>query len=351
MAELRPGGVARTFGAVFMIVWLSGWAVGEAVALAALVVGAVSIFAPGLIPGAPTWAFGHGMVFGGIFLAVWLLFWTIGGVAAIRELLGLLWGVDRVGVDGGDLVLESKAGPLRRSRRWPRDDVRRIVVHRGTGSLAVETTTGTTPLTRWGDNGLRLALRERLRASLALDAGDADRAAADAATLPEGWEAEIEDDGTTRLVPRRATRTAQARVAWLFAAVLFAALVALFAGPPAGRVGLALVAVLALLAGAASTWLSFGGRFIRVRHGALEPGHHFRGREWGSRYESPELAIERHVDSDGDEHFRLIVFAGGRRATLISTMNDARPPIHLGHWLASRVGARFEPGAEALAAQ
>jgi len=348
MVELRPWGVGRSFGAGFLTVWLGVWAVGEVVALGALAVGAAALFAPGAVPSAPRLSLGPVVVLGGAFLVVFLTFWSIGGLVAIRELLGLLWGVDRIGVDGADLVLESSAGPLRRTRRWPRDTVRRILVHRGDGSLSVESNAGTTPLTRFGDPALRLALRERLRIALAIDAGAEQEARG--TELPEGWEAEVRHDGSEWIVPRRAIRGVQARTAWIVTAALLTALVALATRAPGAWGGLAVVGALVLLAAMVAAWLSFGGTFFRVRSGVLEHGVRFGWREWAWRFDEPELAIERRTDRDGDEHFRLVVRDAAGDYTLLCTMNDSRPPILLGRWLADRIGVPFEETAELQAA-
>src|SRR5688572_29573937 len=109
--RLLPRGPGRFVGAVFLIVWLSGWAVGEAFALWILVKGVIALVTgqpPD--PGRDTLEVGvAGMA--GAFLLLWLFLWTLGGIAAIGELLRSLWGEDRLLVSGGRLSLTRVRGP------------------------------------------------------------------------------------------------------------------------------------------------------------------------------------------------------------------------------------------------
>src|SRR5262245_1771644 len=75
---LRPRGAGRYPGAAFLIVWLCGWALGEAFVLWILVKGAIA-----LVTGAPPDPGRDPLVLGpalavAAFLFVWLFFWTIG---------------------------------------------------------------------------------------------------------------------------------------------------------------------------------------------------------------------------------------------------------------------------------
>src|SRR5512139_1563513 len=93
---LKPRGLLRFVPASFLLVWLCGWVVGEAAAIAFLATGAYCLLtgappAPGRdpIPLGPALAVGA-------FLIAWLAIWTIGGIGAIREVLRLLVARDRV---------------------------------------------------------------------------------------------------------------------------------------------------------------------------------------------------------------------------------------------------------------
>lgn len=67
----------RWFAALFLLVWLAGWAMGELAAVRALLSGAAS--GPG-----------------GLFMAFWLTGWTCGGGLALYSLLWLLVGQERI---------------------------------------------------------------------------------------------------------------------------------------------------------------------------------------------------------------------------------------------------------------
>jgi len=82
----RPHGAGRFGGAVFLLVWLCGWAVGEAVALLILGQGLWALLTgPSEVPlrMAPA-------LDAGAFLLAWLAIRTVGGVLAIQELFRLV---------------------------------------------------------------------------------------------------------------------------------------------------------------------------------------------------------------------------------------------------------------------
>ena len=107
--RLRPRGRARFVDAGFLIVWLSGWLIGEVVAVWLLAQGAITV-----VTGEP----GRGPLSTGVtamagtFLIVWLTLWTLGGIAATGELLRSLWGEDRMRVSGGTSILTRVRGPF-----------------------------------------------------------------------------------------------------------------------------------------------------------------------------------------------------------------------------------------------
>src|SRR5437879_4572527 len=120
-ATLRARGRARFFDAAFLGVWLLGWLAGELFAIAAALAMAANAVAPGLVA---RWLSGGppgGVASAGLaaFLFFWLAIWTAGGVAAAWQFLLLVAGQQRVAVRGGELLLQTRAGPFRRRRSVP----------------------------------------------------------------------------------------------------------------------------------------------------------------------------------------------------------------------------------------
>ncbi len=97
----------RNVGVVlFLMLWLTGWAVGEVFAAHALLSDEAG--------------------FAGLFLLVWLTFWTIGGFFAISVVLWHLFGVEKLFITGGALVREIGFWNVTRRKVWPIDAVANI---------------------------------------------------------------------------------------------------------------------------------------------------------------------------------------------------------------------------------
>ena len=91
---------SRSFGfAAFLVVWLAAWAVGEVLALDALVSG-------DLPDGVRA------------FVVLWLVAWTYGGVRALAQLAWLAAGREEIAVDDRSLVVRQVAGPFRRTSEY-----------------------------------------------------------------------------------------------------------------------------------------------------------------------------------------------------------------------------------------
>lgn len=89
---------ANITGAVFMIAWLGGWAVGEVTAIAALMSGK---------SGGGVW-----------FLAFWLVGWTVGGGFAIRTVLQMVGGREVLRLAEGHLCVKREVLGLGRLREY-----------------------------------------------------------------------------------------------------------------------------------------------------------------------------------------------------------------------------------------
>jgi hypothetical protein len=143
-ATFRATGIARYIGALFLIVWLAGWAIGEALALGFLIMLIRSVIGSiaGMswpVPGGE-WIAGGAAGFVFLFLVVWLALWTFGGLAAINEVLRSLAGEDRISAEPAGIELVRRAGPFRRVRTVDRAQIRRVRIRRHDKALVMDTT-------------------------------------------------------------------------------------------------------------------------------------------------------------------------------------------------------------------
>jgi hypothetical protein len=355
--RLRPPGFERAFGSAFMLVWLCGWALGEFFALWLLVRGAIALVTgappdPGREPLAPGPA-----IAAGVFLLAWLAIWTLGGIAAISELLRMMWGEDRLTIQGGRLIVEHIRGPFRSTREFTRDGIRRIVLLPRLDRLALETERESVELSTLGTRNQRVQAADEMIAELRLAPVDP----AASAALPVGWEAVISHEGERVLVPNLETRARQARAASVV--TLLAAAVALLVGREAVRdpslwilTGLAVAASIALTAG--TLWLARGRMEWRVGNGRLTLRRRY-GEDASDVFEAGRLVLDVTSDSDGDEWFELAAVrepegasppagtpmprvSGKHRRSIARVMNDAAVPRQLGAWLAQSAGIPIE---------
>lgn len=354
VVTIRPRGVGRFGGAAFLAFWLCGWALGETFATAALLGTLLATFAPGVLdalglagrlPG-----LGGGGLFIMLFLAVWLTFWTIGGLAAMRELLRLVASSDRIAVGAGAIELDQRLGPFRSRHTLAAGEIRRIELT-ARGVVTAVLADGKVVLTALGTAEERKALAAWLRGVLPLSravsavAIDRQRQRDE---LPAGWESEPAANGEGVLL-RRDRRTLGRQAAVLYALAAIAALAFVLTVVPALRGDVPrsrlFAGMPALLIGAGfalgGVYVQAGGRVLAAFPGRLEVRRFVLDR-WRVR-ELPVsfLSLERGRDSDGDLQHRLIAH-GAKSMTLQSALDDPGELLHLGRWLAARLGVRFD---------
>jgi hypothetical protein len=333
--SLRPSGIGRYVGAVFLSVWLVGWVIGEVIALAALVWILASI-ARVLPEQLSTWGrdlmTSGGIAFIVFFLAIWLTFWTIGGVSAITHVLRSLAGEDIIALSGSGLDLVRRAGPFRKRYTLDRSAIRRIRIRPHDKAVVADVDGRTQVLTTFGSVPEREAIRNWLDAHLQLPGKDAaDRTG----TPPAEWEV-IADVETTRLRKvRPRARLIRSLIAWGLTAVMTAVWVRSVEDTRSANLP-ALSFVLLLGAGAAvSAW---GRREWIVRHGELTFRRTFLTWRAERAFRDGRLEVTHKTDSDNDSHYTLIVADGQGRSSVHSQMNDSMEVVDLGHWLAARTG-------------
>ena len=335
--SLRPSGIARYFGAAFLLVWLGGWLAGEVFALVFLfmvvrsVIGA-AIGASWPVPGGD-WIAGGAAGFFFLFLLFWLTFWTFGGVAAINELLRSVAGEDRISVQSTGVELERRAGPFRRLRNFERSTIRRVRLRPHDKAVMMDTTAGTEFLSKYGTPEDRQAMADWLRSRLLLPE---DQARVDPRAAPVGWTMTIEGGAAqlTRMDPR--TRRIASSIMW--AIVAFMGLI--WSGVPtvtsAGRVVLLALTVLVTFGAA---WITWSRREWVVRHGELAAHNTFLTWQRERSFKgSARLEITISTDSDNDHHYTLSAKDAEGTRKIASEMNDDAEIVDLGRWLAARTG-------------
>jgi hypothetical protein len=285
------------------------------------------------------------------FILFWLVFWTLGGLLAMRQVVHVLRGRERVAFDATGVQCRSPLAPGGRTRWIPRENIRRLWLAPRGGALIADTTRGRVTLATLGAREHRLALRDALRGALGLEPpGEGGPL-----ELPRGWESNRAEDGTEVLTRDRRVLARQSGTCWAASALLALGACGFAAVHAAGEGGDPGPLVVAGIAGVFSVALAAGALFTgffrsewRVRSQALERRLGSRGSTL--RFDAPLLRLESGSDSDGDPWFHLVVQGADRRAVIASSLHDPTVPLQLGRWLASRTGVRFTNDAESRAA-
>ena len=316
--RLRPHGGGRYLGAVFLAIWLCGWAAAEAFAIWFLVRGALALLA-GTPPGAGREPLSLAVALvGGAFLILWLALWTLGGVAAFHEFLRLLCGEDVTTVTPAGLEVRWLRGPIRTVRRFERHQIRGISLVGWDDRLSLETSRERLELSRLGTRQERIEGASGLRAELALPVA----LQVSAIQLPWGWEELITPEGERAVTPDRATRAKQARFMGVVAMALATLTFAIARGVPQ-RLDLviptAFLLVLALAAAAGGIWLARGRWEWRMGSGRLTLRRRF-GSGVRDVFEGRRLVLESSSDSDGDSWFELHASANAEKSPLPTTL-------------------------------
>jgi hypothetical protein len=344
---LRATGWSRYFDAAFLMVWLAFWFVGEAVSLAligGMVAGAVStaLGRPAALASRVVPITDGSVAFFLLFLLLWTALWTVGGIAAISHLLRRIGG-DAVSVTGGEVRLEWRAWPFRRRRRVPISSIRRIRLAPAGGAVVLDTAAGTLTVTDLGTAAARASLKEWLAERLPLpSAADAQVLERETAPRDRG----VRAAGGATIVTRTSQRARRIVIAigWVLAALVSLGWIG---AVRQGAAGSSAAGVLTLFVVAAATWMTVDraewiltpGRFrIRRRFAAWT----LRERTFAA---GSILDVEEHRDSDGDDHYALVVRDGAGRRVLARALHDPYELLALGEWLSRRTEIPFHrPG-------
>lgn len=307
--------------ALFLLVWLSGWAAGEVAVLALLGGGALAVVKEGRT------ALSLGGLGVACFLLAWLALWTVGGLAALRELGRSLAGKDQLQLSPAGLRL--RALPFGRWRTLARQDIAQLHLHGQRGALWLWTAQGEQLcVTDLGTADEREALLLRLQRALDLDPRPR------RSRLPPGWLELPTNPGedAVRVQPPGGAR----RLGGGLVVLLSVAVGAIAALRPSGLTPLVLALALGGLAWAA--WLLGWRREWTVRPGQLVLGWRGPFEAAGDALAPAELRVERSTDSDGDVWYALSAVVHGKPRALASPSRDELVPRWLGDWLGERLG-------------
>jgi hypothetical protein len=333
---VRSSGPARWIAAGFLCFWLCGWAMGEVAGLglllgvAGLLGGAEVRWLPRLPAGAAAPA--------ALFALLWTSFWTLGGVLAIREVLRLLWGVDRIEYDAAGITRIARIGPFVSTRTFAREEIRGVALHRT--ALSILTARGPVPLVQGGSRAEQSELKSDLERTLAL--GQAVRPP----ELPASWESGVDLEGMPVLQRRPALRQRQgALVGFLAAGLGAAALVlarrAMSGSDPRLWVPAAILGAFASGAAAGAAWLGFGREAIRMRAGQAEVHRWLAGRKQIEIFAPVSLALEHSTDGDGDDLYRLVMVGPSARKNVAQSLYQPDEPLEIGRWMAQKLGCEL----------
>ncbi len=340
---LRPRGRGRFVVAGFLLVWLTGWVLGETVAAGALFVFTAQALGLDLPFAANAQTSGVPAAFVIPFLAVWLTFWTIGGIAAAGEALYLLFGREEILVGEATFSVRKVRGVLRGTARvYRRGEVREILLRKaGTLSVRVAGPEGVrdVALTGWGSVPFGLWLRDRLALSMGLDPEAGPGPARRLQTVPPGLPPTtletIGPQGETLLWDNpRGQRQLTGCAGTFFGGALLAAV--------GTHVWLGEAATPAIVAAcffcALTLFLATAREAVRADRGVLELRRSLPGWSRTRVFREATLKIEEEEDSDGELVTSLFVETPSARETVRSTSQHREDVLRLAKELERRTG-------------
>lgn len=338
-------GTGRWVAAAFLSAWLCAWAVGEVFIGGTLIAGFRDLVAPGFMS---SWLPAMRQVdnvaprFALLFMGMWLSFWTVGGALAMRELARMLFGEDIVRWDADGFESVQRGGPFVRVRRIAFDALRDLSIGQR-GTLVADTTTGRVPVLVAGSTEERRELQQILVEAWNLSGGMTRQREREAEDAPMGWQVAMDENGSAMLVSDvRQRRT----IAGVLVAIssMPAIAVATLMGDASGIAWLAVAgfSVLTLAGLGAAAWVATSRVELRPRQNGLTWRSSGFGRQWMVDYHPASLEVERSVDADGDERYRLVVRSGALSRELGAALQSPSSALHLGRWLARHMSAPIQ---------
>lgn len=309
--SFRARGWGRAVTALFLLLWLAGWAAGEWFVLRAILWAM-----EGGAGSAAMRALEHpvGWLVGG-FALIWITMWTYGGLAALFELGRITVGRDRLTIGSDGWTVRRGVGPFASTKHFLPREVRDVFTRRRGGALMLDTPAGDVLATSFGTAEERAAIvREYSRRDEALN------------EPPAGWVTERLADGRTRIA--RAKIESPGCLAFVaFFALACGLYAALFTH--AWRWSVTPVAALGALAAALFVWGVISRREWLVRRDEVLLVTRFLQWRRERRIDNGSLHVQRSVDSDGDEWFSFLGTSNGKEVVLLRTLADDRTVLRL----------------------
>lgn len=348
--RLKPRGWGRFLAAGFLCFWLCGWVAGEIFAGWVLIRGAAKVSSSELVFASQSSGFsGAAVLFVGLFLLLWLGLWTWGGITAIRELLGLIWGEDRLLVRPDALSIERHRGPFVTKTVFRRDELEQIGRKDRSTIIIAHCRANPKPVTvtayarETEVEELLASLRQKL--GLMQPKGESIEG-----RLAAGWIERRAEDGKSVLLKDPAIRSRQGWILSLLAVVLsLPAVSLLIQSVDTPKL------VAALISGGLAILCGWGARHLFTTHEEWSLGSKQIQRRWitpsGVRdgQTGRLLVVVRDNDSDGDPWYRLEVWLPEANAltrkgrlALVVTSGDRWEPLRMGRWIEQRTGIIFE---------
>jgi hypothetical protein len=348
-AALYPRGFGRIVDGLFMSCWLVLWVAGEVAVTTLLGTTIISLIAailglslPSSFPvvSDPGVASGF-LLFGSLFL----IMWSAAGMAVSTHLFRNVAGEDRVWLTSEFLVINRRAGLLRRITRVPRHDIRRNSKTDPDRALAVYSSRGMETITTLGSPGERRDLRATLMRQLDLPDAAAVREL-EQLTVPPQWETRRGDLGYVLYRPPARVHRQRVRTAWIVTGLIALGSLASVTRTLVNGAPLALLpSLVTALCASGATLLMWGRKEWVVGTGRLALRQRFR--HWISEmdFEDGVLELSSRVDNDGDVHYELHVSTPyGDRKKIASAVDEPCELYWLAKWLAAHTHFYLDTG-------
>lgn len=312
MIVLRERGYGRWVQAIFLTIWLSGWAAGE-VAAGWVLFWMPRIGGDDVVPA--TWV-------SVLFITLWLVLWTLGGVMVAMILLRSLAGHDEIGIARDEWRVRRGVLGIGPTTRIPVSALRDVFISHS-GQLVAELEDRDVILTGFAGTEERDWILSRFT-----------KPPEAAVTLPRGWRA-LPDGARLRIEVRQLEGPGCLALCVLIAIVPLAFLIRFDDLPPWGLLTSLTVSV---LFGALAIWGAFSRRGWLVARDSLSSWLTFPGFRSETPFDHDSLEMTSYRDSDGDDHFELAARVNGKKRKLLREMNDRRNVDRLGKYLATHAG-------------
>lgn len=339
--ELQPQGGFRYFEAIFLVVWLSFWALGELFVAGVLLSGAYSLLTGLPITGDNEPPELSSALLIGSFLLFWLTFWTIGGLAALNQLCSIVWAKDSLTLSDKGLSLTKQIGPIVKHQLFPATTLEAAYIRSYQQSLMLQSAGRVQLLSNLGSLDERKAAAELIQKNYSLQTANGPLYSV---ALPDDWSESKDSSGQSILIPNPETRRQYYYICLAISLLCWLIAYSLVIQIPKSST----VAIPALIAALIASWLSRQSAWLKngryewlLESGRITLRRFYKGQTeiLGS---ATLLEISSSEDSDNDTWYELNVTGTTgelnkrRFKNLTKNMNDDSEARILAAWLAKR---------------